>query len=416
MTTNIHGHINHLYEDRDITFRKIKDIIIRVGQGRMVETYEKYDGINMFITWDFNLNELRVARNKGHIKEGGLDLYGLELKFGNRPPLMEAFQGAYTALSQALGSLPPQVMSEMFGSTGGVWYSTEVIDPNVPNTIHYDNHNIIFHRHGPRLFDFVGNPLETNLTRNVEVLQANGDALNEALEGSDWRIQTPRTIIVKPVDESFITNACLMLDGICKQSGVGVHESLRTYTFKRLTDDFQRYPLINPILREAVAKNLAGVPGAYSLTKITSGLDRTLKEQINQMTTSGKNTITKLMKPIEEVVHQFGTIVMNGMHSAFIQDPQAEVARLREQVRNCIDEINNGTDEKGKKIVEQNMWKLKHVDTINSSMEGIVFMEGSRLYKLTGAFAPVNQICAYVKYREPPKANHQSLASFITAG
>ncbi len=412
-----HGHISHLYEDRDITFRRMKDIFSRVGTGRLAEAYEKCDGINLFVTWDFAVDELRVARNKGHIKEGGLDSHGLELKFGNRPALLEAFQSAYDALSQAFGKLQHQAMVEIFGSTGGVWLSTEVIDPGACNTIQYDDRNLVFHRHGAALFDFDGMPLATNLERNMKVLQANGGVLNEALEDSDWRIHTPKTIVVRPVDESVIVKAHLIIDGICRQASVAVHETIRTYLFERLKDDFQRFPLLHPVIREAVVRKILEMPGAHTMQQITKGLDRTLKEQINQMIASGKASVTRLMRPIEEVVHEFGSAVMTGMHSTYINDGQAEVERLREHLRHCIDEIQNGDDEKGKAILERNLWKLRSPNAINSSMEGIVFADRSHVYKLTGAFAPANQICSYLKYgRDKPQPNRQSLASFIQAG
>ena len=135
------------------------------------------------------------------------------------------------------------------------------------------------------------------------------------------------------------------------------------------------------------------------------------------MTLSGKGTMLKLMKPIEEVVHRFGSHVMSGMHSSYINDGQAEVERLREHLRQCIDEIQNSNDDKGKQILERNLWKLDGPDAINSSMEGIVFQDTNRVYKLTGAFAPANQICAYLKYKDRDLSNkRQSLASFISVG
>jgi hypothetical protein len=332
--------------------------------------------------------------------------------------LLKTFCEAYSALSEAFNGLAHDAKAQIFGSTGGVWFSTEVIDPSVHNTIQYDDRNVVFHRYGPTLFGFDGEPLATNLKRNVEVLKANGPALNEALvTHNDWRIHTPSPVTIRPVDESVIINACQNIDGIVRHSRVLPHDSLRTYLFKRLKDDFQRYPLINSALREMVAKNLANVPNSPTLSQITGGLDRSIKEYANQMVLGGKGTVTKLMKPIEEVVHKFGCAVMSGLHSSYIVDGNSEIQRLRKYVRECIDKIQNSNDQKGKQILERNIWKLGSVDVINSSMEGIVFSDANRIYKITGAFAPVNQICAYLKYKNVFEHNNkQSLATFITVG
>ena len=42
--------------------------------------------------------------------------------------------------------------------------------------------------------------------------------------------------------------------------------------------------------------------------------------------------------------------------------------------------------------------RLRGIDNITSSMEGIAFKYKGKLYKLTGAFAPINQILGIQKY------------------
>lgn len=412
-------HIQHLYEDWDISFRKIKDIISNIGLAKVNEVYEKCDGINLLVTWDFNLDELKVARNKKHIKEGGLNKLGISLNFRDRPTLSKTLEEAYDILSTSLNKLPSQAKSDIFGSTGGVWFSTELIDPFSHNLIKYDNKNIIFHRHGPALFNFQGESISTNLKRNVDILKSFESKLNETISETDWRIHGPNPLLLKPVDESVIMNAHRNIDNMCRQTHIQPGDSIRTFLFKRLKDEFQRYPLINPNIREAVVKNLVEMPYSLTINKITDGLDRTIKEQINQMVATGKSTIVKILKPLEETIHIFGNTVLYGLNSAYIEDHNNEIRRLREHVRVCIDEIQNGNDERGKAILERNLFKLKSPDTINSSMEGIVFEDGSRIYKLTGAFAPANQICSYLKYKDRqlgPVSGGNSLAGFIVAG
>lgn len=411
------GHIPHLYEDRDITFRKIKEIIKRVGTGRINDAYEKCDGINLFVTWDFDSDQLRIARNKGHIKLGGLNEEAIRLKFSE--PLATCFESVHKALTAAFGSLDHQTKASIFGATGGVWFSTEVIDPSVSNTLHYDNRNIIFHKHGPVLFSFDGEPLATNLDRNVELMSANVHRLNDGLQGGDWCIHGPTALTVMPVDESFITKAHKTLDGLTRRASVQPFATVRQYIHKRLVDEFDRYPLVHSTIKDALARNLAGMPNAPTLKQVQKGLDRGVQAQIRNMIEDGKHTMEKVLQPIEQVVHEFGTQVMCNMKSSFIEDGDTEIARLRTEVNRCVNTILNGDDEKGKHLVKMQLAKMGSVDAINTTMEGIVFREGDRTYKLTGTFAPANRICAYVKYKiDPQPKKHQapSLAQFIFAG
>ena len=61
--SGIHGHINHLYEDRDLSFRELKKIILDLGSGK-IDAHEKIDGINLYITIDPHSENIRVARNR----------------------------------------------------------------------------------------------------------------------------------------------------------------------------------------------------------------------------------------------------------------------------------------------------------------------------------------------------------------
>ena len=85
------GHMNHLYDNPNLTFSKMKEVIIAASEGKLEGT-EKTDGQNLFITYDIESQSARAARNKGNLRSGGLDATGLAAKFAGRGSVEAAFR------------------------------------------------------------------------------------------------------------------------------------------------------------------------------------------------------------------------------------------------------------------------------------------------------------------------------------
>ena len=67
------GHMNHLYDNGDLTFSKLKEIFAAASNGELQGT-EKTDGQNLYISYSVKEGKAKAARNKGNIKAGGMDV------------------------------------------------------------------------------------------------------------------------------------------------------------------------------------------------------------------------------------------------------------------------------------------------------------------------------------------------------
>ena len=61
------GHMNHLYDNPDLTFREMKQVFQAASNGELKGT-EKTDGQNLQLSYDIQTSSARAARNKGNIK------------------------------------------------------------------------------------------------------------------------------------------------------------------------------------------------------------------------------------------------------------------------------------------------------------------------------------------------------------
>ena len=121
------GHLFHIYDNRDLTFNEIEDILSAAASGRLEKASEKLDGLNMVFSWDISGDTLKVARSGGDIKRGGMDAEALASKFAGRGNLTDAFESAFKVLNGALSALPQKAKQKVFGSRANRWYSMEVI-------------------------------------------------------------------------------------------------------------------------------------------------------------------------------------------------------------------------------------------------------------------------------------------------
>ena len=108
------GHMSHLYENPNLSFSEIKDILQKASQGELQGT-EKTDGQNLYISYSVKDGKAKSARNKGNIKGGGLDAKALAQKFSEHPNpnLVKAFVDAFTAVERAVKMFPEDVQMQI---------------------------------------------------------------------------------------------------------------------------------------------------------------------------------------------------------------------------------------------------------------------------------------------------------------
>lgn len=88
-------------------------------------------------------------------------------------------------------------------------------------------------------------------------------------------------------------------------------------------------------------------------------------------------------------------------------NPNESIAKMKRELANSIEQLkvkaNNDKLQDDDAPLRFLKAQLKRLDKIGGfdaivPSEGIVFKHKGKLYKLTGAFAPVNQIIGYIKF------------------
>lgn len=400
------GHLQHLYDNLDLTFGEIKDIIANASDGKLEKVSEKLDGMNLVFTWDVGENQLRVARNGSDIKNGGMDASALAKKFFGRGNVEDAFNSAFTVLNNALHTLTPQVLKKIFGNNGNVWYSIEIIYTKNPGTINYDNNNVVFH--GWPIFSVKNGAVErSNDDSGIDLLTSKIEQMQKAVGMKNWRIRGPSLLNMKKLsDGSIAKKAISEIENAMNQAGVSDDDSILDYLENLMNEEVADLDLPPNVAKMVVARSL-GISGAPGIQQIKGTVAIDKQQNVVTFIKASDALKKRMIQPIEMAIHRFAIEVLRGLNSTLIDRSDEEIARLKAQVLSAMKAIEASGNQAAIHILQKEMQRLGSVENIGAAMEGVVFFYNGQAYKFTGAFAPAHQILSLFRYgrKGVPKAN-----------
>jgi hypothetical protein len=116
--------------------------------------------------------------------------------------------------------------------------------------------------------------------------------------------------------------------------------------------------------------------------------------------TTLKDQLKKNIKPFETLVLRFGAEVMKNVSEVMALNPEKTTEKIRNDVKIAIDKLSKSNDIKDLEVLKTQLSRIKAAGGMKSiaPLEGIVFNFKGKTYKLTGAFAPINQLLGYFKF------------------
>mgnify|MGYP000891427666 FL=1 len=393
------GHMSHLSDNGEMKFSEMKDVFSKASSGELIGT-EKTDGVNLFISYSVPTGTARAARNKSNIKSGGMTAAELAAKFEGRGALADAFNNAFYVFEKAVSSLPQEQQISIFGPDANVYYNAEVMSPGSNNIIDYDKRTLLIHQVGHAEFDkTTGNVSGTDVEANVKALKASIEDMQRATAEDDFSVEINSIRKLQGLsDDVALKNAVSRLSKLVSSSGLSADSTINDYIVSKVApvvmDALPGSPIEN---KRELVKRIMGVKGA-SLAKVTKGISAEDKTIARELVKNSKQTMKKILFPLEDIVHDFAVEMLKGLNSAFVLDNQEETGRIRNNVAKAISAIENSGNEEAMSILKQNMQKLKDIEKVSTAAEGFVFDYNGRTYKFTGNFAPVNQILGLFKF------------------
>jgi hypothetical protein len=393
-----YGHMNHPFDiEMNLTFGDLKQIVVRALNGDLELAREKTDGQALAISWVNG--RLVAARNKSHLKnkgEGAMTIGQVATNFAGRGALTDAYTFAMKDLSAAVSALTEPQKKKIF-KDGACFMNLEVIYPKNANVIPYGQNLLVFH--GTFEYDESGEVIGEN-QQAASILAGMIKQVNKHVQ-STYTIQGPPMLSL-PKSEELTKKQGKYISMINKlQSEYKLSDSAG------VADYHQAYwtDLVNKNAKGLDAQQKIGLVKRWAFGdkgfRIATIQDAKIKAWADNMDKKDQAKISKenIMK-FEEIFLGVGADVLAFAQSVLTANPSDATKKMRAELGSAIKSLKaNGTASQldKLKIELQRLNSLGGFDKIVPN-EGLVFVYNGNTYKLTGAFAPLNQILGIFKF------------------
>jgi hypothetical protein len=349
------------------------------------------DGQALAISW--KNGRLIAARNKGHLQNAGANAMGIEdvaSKFGGRGGLTDAYNFAMNDLSAAISGLTDAQRAKIFDE-GKCFMNLEVIWPTSVNVIPYGQPLLVFHN--TTCYDekgvAVGADQSAARTLAGMIKQVNGDVQ------SKYTIQGP-PVTKLPNNEELSSKQTKYLTQLQKlqfQFQLSNKDGVADYHRAWWANFIDKSKVkLEKLERDALINRWAFGDKSFRLNTIAN--KDAQKWAIDNDKVNVTNQQKENIKPFEEIFLGVGADVLSFMDSVLTANPNAAVANMKQRLKDTAEKVRGSGDVSKIEKLKKELARLQSIGGLDKIVpnEGIVFIYKGNTYKLTGTFAPLNQI------------------------
>lgn len=390
-----YGHMNHPFDTEiNLTFGQLKDIVNKALEGNLDLAREKTDGQALAVSW--RDGRLVAARNKGHLKnkgEGALDINGVAMKFAGRGELEKAYNFAMKDLTKAISKLNEKQKDKIFKG-GACFMNLEVIYPTSVNVIPYGQALLVFH--GTMEYNVdgiaIGENQEAARTLAGMIKQVNADVQSAYTISGPPINQLPKSKDLRKLKGSYNSKISKLQSKFKLKDNDGIadyHQAFwMDFVNKKSPSKLDNKTLMGLVKRWAFydksfrldKKNLTDV----KTLEWAKGIDK------NDHAKMAKDNI----RPFEDIFLGIGADILSFMSSVLAANPDKAVRDMKKRLDKTIKDVKKSGDVKKINKLKLELQRLNAIGGTDKIVpnEGIVFVYGGKTFKLTGTFAPLNQI------------------------
>tara|TARA_B100001093_G_scaffold354693_1_gene339235 strand:- start:13933 stop:16464 length:2532 start_codon:yes stop_codon:yes gene_type:complete len=420
------GHMSHPFDDKDLTFADLKEMIRRSLSGELnveKEVTEKLDGQNLMFSWKDG--KLVSARNQGHLKNAGAnapDVTAFESIFADRPDnIRDAFVSAVKDLESAISKLSDAQKNKVF-KEGERFMNIEVMTPATQNVIPQNVDMLVFH--GTQAYDSAGkavsvdsdgNDITSELKDSARMLsgmlkQINADVQSRYSLNAPIVVELPKS---KTFGDSFKKYSA-MLDKLKKEFKLKDNDKVMKYHdawWRNLLNKQQsKLKEVFPAkVYEALIGRWAYNDKSNKITTIRMDLSEQpkLKDWVNKFEKEDiVKQFEKNMWPFQFIFLKLGAEVLQNVKGFVAAGGSDDIAKALDAHTKTLKAKKISSVESPEKFKKDIAKLFKNLDRLTAiggtkviaPSEGVVFQYKGGTYKLTGTFAPINQIMGIMRF------------------
>ena len=414
------GHMAHPWDDHGLTFNDMKEIVSRGLSGQLdieQSVTEKTDGQNIQITW--KNGEIGFARNKGTVinpmttpqiiadferkYQESIAKNGLEASEGYKQ-IVEAYRACAEDLTESLRSIPENTLNEIF-KNGRVFANMEIIYPATKNVIAYDKAHLQFHNLVE--YDEKGNIVETDLTGGAMMQRVIQDANAHMQKTFSFippqRIKLGRVYDFEDQQAAFFNEIAQLQQQFDLKDTDMISEYHKAWWRDAISSKAQQlgYDIPEDILITLIyrwsfndkSKNISVLKKEINNPEFSAWVDVFDKKDFKQYKKQN-------LEPFESIFLRLGVVVLKNAENFLAANPDKTVQEIKTELAELIRDLQAKNDPATIQKLELELRRIQKLGGFDSIVptEGVVFTFQGNTYKMTGAFAPVNQLLGVLKY------------------
>lgn len=386
------GHMSHIHEAMVCTVHDVENIIDGILVSREIEMTEKIDGYNIHVGYDFEKQEMRFFRNsKDILLSGGMSTSDMKDRWKDRPKTLKVYLSAADILKKYIEDhsayfLSAQAKCIVTLNVECVYKTTNIIPytevgvylhniwswdrvtgkcestTDIPDGMKLD----IDKYEGIHLCPVV--KLSTRFTKNEYISIAN--AYKNELE----------QIIFDEVGGLYAKD--ITLRGVYYRSFTNI--CLKKYEWITNIPESVFYEIFNRIFFDSKHIHLD------VLTKYFPGNEKKFKDWLK---TDGPKLKKLCMHKLKSLFTRFSNFILaNSIGYVNYENRYIISDLLYRTYKQKIESLKNCDDLKKQEIIDQNIDIIESTGEQINALEGVVIEYNNNTYKLTGSFAPLNQL------------------------
>lgn len=422
------GHMNHPYEVDEFTFQDLANLITDLFCGNIENITEKLDGQNLFASVDEHGNTI-FSRNQTTLTSVPWQLEDIQNnpKWTGNPSVQHAFSNAALTIDRVLHNIPNAAAKFNYddkadGVRYRTWINLEIIDTENFNVIPYVESKISLHGLKTVVFDYSDIESFTKEDKDLrakrweiidlpeEEYKKLWDEIQKAIQKTNrtaFKVQiTPEVIIKKQEQGKQQANQYIgTLYMIVTKVGLTLSDTLLDFKRASLNDFIEnsaRFKWLTGNLKDAIVnrwigENKEGIVNIKKNYTLENG-ELMTKEQYNMIKEFESNKdlaalIKKIMSPLDKLFIKIGNEIIKRTEGLANAGHEKEVIKkLSKDVKEIKAAVEDTNDPKKIAKLQASLARLAEVNNEYNATEGIVFKYNGHVLKLTGAFAPLNQL------------------------
>ena len=414
------GHMAHPWDDHGLTFNDMREIVNRALSGRLDMEHavtEKTDGQNIQVTW--KNGQPGFARNKGTVinpltpeqliadferkYQESVAKNGAEAAAGYKL-VVDAYRACAEDLTEALNQVGTEKLAQIF-KDGRVFANMEIIYPSTKNVIAYDKAHLQFHNLVE--YDEKGNTVETDLTGGAlmqrVIEEANAHMQNtfsfippqQLKLGQVYNFEDQKAAFFSEIDQLQNKYNLQPTDRISEYHKAWWADVIKSQA-QNLNYEIPQNILDALIYRWAFfdkSANIAALKKQIANPEFIAWVDAFDKKDV-------KVYRKENMEPFESIFLRLGVVVLQNAQNFLAANPSKTVQEIRTDLAQLIKELQTASNVDTLNKLKHELRRIEKLGGFDSIVpsEGLVFTYAGNTYKMTGAFAPVNQILGVLKY------------------